>query len=346
MADAVTTQATAVLTVDLPVRVQVPDGYKFTIPGPSGPCELTFTERPAPPRADGSWAEGVDDGKGTYLRSVASMRFQVTINDVVPLSDGSVRRIEGEIRGSAWDLLQTFLRAYAYVAGHLDAMLVIKPEAWTLDVLDPTTGWTVAGFPKMTGTVMPGPFGPKSTLTGGLAQLDAILRGVLVISLPDQLLMRAEVEVTLLDDLDHAILDTASALEIFIDQLIEEDINNAQDRKLVRKLQRRGNYSKYDSALRALGRQSLKDSHPSEPRDDVPLNFERLEFIFAVRNNIIHRGVRQFTLAALGNVYKSPYVARHKRFDGMMLDDRREVLGLVRGAQVIINWVRESTPPR
>ena len=36
MADAVTMQATAVLTVDLPVRVQVPDGYKFTIPGSPG----------------------------------------------------------------------------------------------------------------------------------------------------------------------------------------------------------------------------------------------------------------------------------------------------------------------
>jgi len=273
------------------------------------------------------------------------MRFPVAVSDPLPLSDESVRRIEGEIRASAWDLLQTFLRAYAYVAGHLDSMLVVKPEAWTLDVLDPTTGRIVDGFPKMSGSVMPGSIGPKRTLTNELAELDAVLGGIVSIPLPDQLLMRAEAEVTLLDDLDHAILDTASALEVFIDQLIEEDINNALDRKLVRKLKRRI-YSAYDGALRALGRPSLKDSHPPDPRDDVPLNFERLEFIFAVRNNIIHRGVRQFTLAALGKVYKSPYLERHKRFDGMLVDDRREVLGLVRGAQVIINWIRSSTPSR
>ncbi len=290
--------------------------------------------------------EGIDDGKGTYLRSTVSMRWRLAINDPLPLSDESVRRLEGEVRASAWDYLQTFLRTYAYAAKHLEATLVLKPEDWTLDVLDPATGRTVQGFPQIHGSVLPGPIAPKRTLTnGGLGQIDAVLAGAFSIPLPDQLLLRAEAAVTLLDDLDHAILDVAAALEIFIDQLIEHELQYAPDPKLVLKLKRRGIYDAYDGALRALGRPSLKDSHPSVHPDYAPLNFETLEFIFVVRNNIIHKGVRQFTLGGFGKRYKSPYTDRHKRFDGKIVQ-QPDVLGLVRRAGSIIDWILSSTPSR
>src|SRR6266542_4900564 len=182
--------ATAAVTLDLPIRVQVPDGRPFRVGGSE--CELIFNERPAPPRADGMRGEGIDDGKGTYLRSTVSMRWRLAINDPLPLSDESVRRLEGEVRASAWDYLQTFLRTYAYAAKHLEATLVLKPEDWTLDVLDPATGRTVQGFPQIHGSVLPGPIAPKRTLTnGGLGQIDAVLAGAFSIPLPDQLLLRA-----------------------------------------------------------------------------------------------------------------------------------------------------------
>lgn len=340
-------QATAVVTLDLPIRVQVPDGCQFVAHGYAGPCELGFTETLAPPRADGMRGEGFDDGKGTFLRSTASLRFQIEVNDPLPLSDQAVRRLEARVRATAWDSLQTFLRSYAYVADHLDALLVLKPEAWTIDLLDSATGRTVQGFPKMTGHLLPGPIAPKRTLSpSGLTQLRTVLQAGASIPLPDQILLRAEAEVTLLDDLDHAILDIASALEIFIDQLIEQEVHYASDPKLVRKLNR-GVYSAYDEVLRVLGRPSLKDSHPPEPPADQPLPFELLEFIFSVRNNIIHRGARQFTLDTLtGGKYRSPYVDRHSRFEGMMVDRPEDVIGLVRGARMIIGWVRSATPPR
>lgn len=113
------------------------DGRPFKVAAAAGGCELTFTEGPAPPRADGMRAEGFDDGKGTYLRSTVSMRWQVEINDSLALlSDESVRRWEAELRSSAWDHLQKFLRIYAHVSRHLEATLVLKPEDWTLDLLD------------------------------------------------------------------------------------------------------------------------------------------------------------------------------------------------------------------
>src|SRR5439155_21912849 len=288
--------------------------------------------------------EGIDDGKGTYLRSTASMRWRVGINDPLPLSEESVRRLEEEVKASAWDHLQTFLRAYAYAGRHLEATLVLKPEDWTLDVVDPATGKTVQGFPRIHGSRLPGPIGPKRTLTDdALGPIDAVLAGALSIPMPEQLLLRAEAAVTLLDDLDHAILDIAAALEIFVDQLIEQELHHAPNRELVLKLKRRGIYDAFDSALRALGRPSLKDSHPPVPSNDDALNFETLEFIFVVRNNIIHKGVRQFTLEGFGKGYKSPYVDRHIRHDGKVVQ-RPDVLGLVRRAGSIIGWILSSSP--
>ncbi len=336
------------VTLELPIRIRVPDGPVFVVEGAGARCELSFLEHSAPERADGMRGEGIDDGKGTYLRSTASLKFDVEVPDAMPLSNDEVKQAETQSRAIAWNALQSFLRSYAHVSGHLEALLVLNPEAWAIDLTDSSTGRTVDGFPKMTGQHLPGPISPKRTLTeSGLSQLAVALSPGASIPLPDQLLLRAEAEVTLLNDVDHAILDTASALEIFIDQLIDADIHHPLNPGMVRKLRRGGIYSAYDTVLRALGRPSLKDSHPIKPPDDEPLLFELLEFIWSVRNNIIHRGVRQFTLDNLvGGRYTSPYVERHKRFEGMVVDRPDDIVGMVRGARHIIDWVRASVPHR
>ena len=178
-----------------------------------------------------------------------------------------------------------------------------------------------------------------------VAQLSALLRPGSGIQLPEELLLQAETEARLLDDVDHAVLDVAAALEVFLDQLIETEIHFA-DAKLVRRLRRKGVYTGYDKLFRVLGRPSLKDAHPRDPPVDKPLAFELLEFIFVVRNNVIHRGVNQFTLNSLKPPgYVSPYLDRHEKQDGLIVTSD-VALGLITGARQIIAWVRTDGAPR
>lgn len=346
-ADETPVQATAIVTFDLPIRIQVPDEHDFVVQNHLGSCHLKFIERPAPARADGMGGQGIDDGKGTFLRSTASLQFKLAIAEQMPLSREAAESVEARLKSTAWNALQQFLSSYAYVAHHLDALILTNPEAWTLDLIDSKTGRPVEGFPKTRGHHLHGPIRPKPTLTPiGLAQLRALLEPGASVELPDRLLLRAETEVTLLGDLDHAILDTASALEIFIDQLVEREMHYAPSPELVQKLNR-GVYSAYNEVLRVLGRPSLKDSHPPSPPDDQALPFELLEFIVSVRNNVIHRGVRQFTLEGLSSKrYQSPYLERHRRFEGTIIDSAGDVLDMIRGGRWIIGWIRSSAPPR
>jgi hypothetical protein len=338
----------AVVSLNLPIRIQVPDNQTFVVPRADGPCQLSFTEKPAPTREDGIRADGFDDGKGTYLRSAVTARFELDIAETLPLTQDVSERLREVMRLSAWEALQAFLRVYAYVSHHLESLIVLEPEAYNLDLIDPASQRTVDGFPVTSGQVLLGPLAVKATLNDiGLAQLHALLQPGRGISLPDEILLRAETEVRLQQDLDHAILDVASALEIFVDQIIERESHFAPNPSVVRRLRREGIYSAYDKVFRVLGRPSLKDAHPRDPPEDKPLAFELLEFVFAVRNNIIHRGVRQFTLDRLSTrTYRSPYLKRHKRREGLMVDDPREVLGLVKGAHQIMSWVRTDGVPQ
>ncbi len=341
-----TPQAIATVSLHLPIRIQVPDDHAFAVHLPDGQCELRFTEKPAPERADGMRAEGFDDGKGTYVRSTATVEFQMDIGEELPLSQDASGRLQETMRLKAWDYLAAFLRPYSHIAHHLESRVITKPEGYALRLVDPSSGETVAGFPQVTGHVFPGPLAIKATLTNGsVAQLSALLRPGSGIQLPDEILLQAETEASLLDDVDHAVLDVAAALEVFLDQLMEREIHFA-DAKLVRRLRRKGVYTGYDRLFRVLGRPSLKDEHPRNPPDDRPLAFELLEFIFVVRNNIIHRGVNQFTLNSLKPPgYVSPYLDRHEKQDGLIVTSK-VALGLIAGARQIIDWVRTDGAPR
>src|SRR6266545_5223715 len=118
--------AQALVTLELPIRIQVPDGPVFVVEGASARCELSFLDHPAPERADGMRGEGIDDGKGTYLRSTASLKFDVEVPDAMPLSNDEVKQAETQSRAIAWNALQSFLRSYAHVSGHLEALLVLN----------------------------------------------------------------------------------------------------------------------------------------------------------------------------------------------------------------------------
>ena len=92
---------------------------------------------------------------------------------------------------------------------------------------------------------------------------------------------------------------------------------------------------------------AVEDAHPLIPPDDVPLAFELLEFIVVVRNNTVHRGIREFTLKSLKPPgYVSPYLDRHEKHDGLILVHQVDVLGLIKGAKEIIDWIRTAGAPK
>ena len=292
-------------------------------------------------------AEGFDDGKGTYVRSTATIEFKMNVGEELPLSEAASGRLQDMMRRKAWDYVAAFLRPYSHVAHHLESRVITEPESYVLRLIDPSAEKTVAGFPHVTGHVLPGPLAIKATLTDrSVAQLSTLLRPGSNIPLPDDLLLRAETEVRLLDDLDHAILDVASALEIFVDQIIELESHYAPSAAALRKLCEKGIYSKYDAVFRFLGRPSLKDMHPRKAPRDRPLPFEFLEFVRVVRNNIIHHGVRRFTIESLKPPgYVSPYLDRHETRDGSVVHSE-EALGLITCARQIFEWVRTDGAPR
>ncbi len=341
-------KALATVSLDLPIRIQVADDHAFAVHLTDGPCELRFTEKPAPARADGMRAEGFDDDKGTYVRSTVTAKFDIDIAEDLPLSRQASDRLQGEMRRRAWEYLETFLRTYSHVSHHLESRIITRPESYELRLIDADTSKAVDGFPLVSGHVLPGPLAPKATLTdASVAQIHGLLRSGSTIPLADEILLRAETELVLLHDFDHAILDVATALEVFIDQIIEQEMHYAPSRRMVNQLRRQGIYTRYDKLLRVLGRPSLKDAHPPIPFDDVPLAFELLEFIVVVRNNTVHRGIREFTLKALKPPgYVSPYLDRHEKHDGLILERREDMLGIIKGAKEIIDWIRTAGAPK
>jgi hypothetical protein len=130
-------------------------------------------------------------------------------------------------------------------------------------------------------------------------------------------------------DFQHAIFDIATALEVFIDRFLERNINRANNPKMIRQqLSRPGIYWLYDKGLAEVTGVSLHS------RPDL---FIKLEYIWEIRNNVVHRREAKFTTQRLSG--KSKYLDQHRLKEGHEVKTKKEIQELRLAAEQIMDFV-------
>jgi hypothetical protein len=97
--------------------------------------------------------------------------------------------------------------------------------------------------------------------------------------------------------------------------------------------------------MTVLGKTSLKDADRWKLETGETTAFELLEYIFVIRNNVTHRGVREFTPESLNTRrYRSDYLERHVAVAGIPISEA-VVVSLIATAKEIVRWMRGTNAP-
>ena len=308
----------------LPYRLQLPETVpiRVTAQGEIGVLVLTLEDYTVPRTEEQGRSSGIDDGRGTFLKSKVTVEFGPN----VPMPTGE--NWDRHYAMAARDATNTLIDAYRIVTQHVFAHRIGHLEEWDVQPV----GELGTGEPqRLSIHVWENPGGIQMMRTYGpdaVQSIQGILDGRRRFSLERLLLLDAE-RFGRDGDVNHAILNTAVALEVFIQRVLGTSYVNRF-------------YSAWDTDLLAKYGHSLYEAVFFDEQFNRIAAFEILEFIPATRNAIVHEGEAVFRIRHFGR-RQSRFLERHREWDGQRVP-QQQALSLVNCAREIMRWVEDLLP--
>ena len=308
----------------LPYRLQLPESEPIYVDthGSVGLLVLTFEDYIVPRSDEQGQASGIDDERGTFLKS----RVTVEFGPDLPMPPGEDWHQPYGL--AARDATNTLIDAYRIVTSHVFVHRIGQPEEWDVQPLAESSAdepqrlsvhvWECSGGLKIKRT-----FGQ-----GAVQAIQDMLDGRHRVEIDRLLLLDAE-RFAMDGDVSHAVLNTAVALEVFIQRILGTSYSARF-------------YSAWDTELVKKCGHSLYEADFFDSNFKKTSAFEIVEFIHATRNAIVHEGEPIFRIRHLGR-WKSRFLENHKQRDCRRVP-QQETLILVKAAKDIMRWVEELLP--
>lgn len=314
----------------MPVRICLDGNYIFQFKDIQRNLgvQVRFAENVVPKSDDDIHGTKIDDRRGTFVKSIATVRFEEEITSKVKLRDFEF----DPYLARAKSVLNQLIRAYRYVTGDHRVTPLNHSEHFICSITD-EAGNVIPGGAGLETRIFPSGLQLKGTCSKAAhdaIQFYAISMGQRDMQLSKSLLVDALNHLDA-EDLQHAMFDIATALEVHIDRFIETWKTDSPDPAAVDRSADKGIFSKYDEALSQITGHSLHEE---------PELFIALEFIRVVRNNVVHRRECVFTADALDTKkYQSRYLDEHKTKDGHLITSSEEVVKMREAAIKIVEFV-------
>jgi len=311
---------------ELPYYVPMPQGVTL-VPSSIGaqPFQLHFQHFQPLRHPDDSHGEGVDDRLGTFIKSKVHILFPVSILPSEAEKDAYEEK--------ALSLTNKLLVSMKYVTFDHTITHVNKFERCCIRVWEVTAdgkGIPAGSFAEKTSY---GPFGVRSqaTLTEeALNRLWWIFNDLAPMNPAFLLILDAKYH-NAVRDIPRAILDTATALEVNIDSLVDQySLRNPPLLQI--DLECKSVYELYDAVL------SQATGHSLYERPDL---YVELEYIRELRNSIAHEWKPEFHISKKMKA-KSRYLAQHQPRDGHVVSTTHEVESLISSGIEIIRFCIET----
>lgn len=313
---------TVIVHGQLPYYVPFPNGFAFTTTlSEDEPCKVSIIPLYAKDNGAGGQSQNIDDRMGTFYRSLVICEFASREGPEIP---------DAQILGKVLKLTNSLIDSIRYHTSDISFRPILQFSHHR--ILYYQNG--VNEIPGSEGMSF-GPFGMNIKQIYSLERVREILEyfnGAKAINPAYLLVLDAEYH-NLLGDINRAILDLGTALEIHVEWLIEQykplvsgigDINT--DGKAL--------WDLYDGVLiDAIG-------HSLREREDL---FIRLEYIRGIRNSVTHEWKPVFRIT---DRFRSQYMDHHRKNDGREIRTRIEVTELIRATRDILQYVEELFPKR
>ena len=314
------------VTMGLPFRMQVADDTEFGVPFHDLRIAVTLREYDVPKTEEEEQASGIDDGRGTFLRSRVSVLFpEQTLEEV---TDHWGEKGDPYVQASVVAINECII-AYRYVTRHLFAQPMAWPPEVTAVVVD-ESGELVPNFAFTHAFNFPGGRHLKPTFqVEALKEIQNLIDGETPIKFERSLLLDAEYFAEL-GDVRSALFYLDTALQVFIERILANEEYRPS-----------GYYSKWDEGLMNAGGHSLYEAEFTDLRgaEDNKVNaFEILETVHEVRNSIAHEGRPIFRIGGLTGGWKSRFIENHKKWDGTEVTPP-SAKAWVQNGRAIIQWV-------
>jgi hypothetical protein len=315
---------------DLPYYVPFPENVLIT-PSLIGvePFKIEIKQFKPLRHPNDSHGDGVDDRKGTFLRSMVRVIFPVNSIPSDELKDFYERK--------AIDLTNRVLIAIRYVAFDPTIIHIREFEHCTIRLWSVASDGTLNPASMWSDRTSYGPFGLtlQATLSGdALETVWYVFNGLSPMNNSWLLILDAKYH-NALGDISRAILDIATALEINIENLISVYSNSISDLAKI-EIDDVGIYQLYDSIL------SQATDHSLHEKPDL---FYKLEYIRELRNSIAHNW-RPLFKVSYGLKRRSKFLDRHMEMDGHSVSDKEEVDSLIKDAidiiDLTISWFKQK----
>ena len=229
---------------------------------------------------------------------------------------------------AARDATNTLIDAYRIVTRHVFAHRIGQPEEWDVQPLAEPS----ADEPQRPSVHVWEPLGGiRIKRTFGQVAVQAIqdiLDGRHRVQIERLLLLDAE-RFAMDGDVNHAVLNTAVALEVFIQRIL----GTSYPARF---------YSSWDTELVKKYGHSLYEAEFFDSNFKKTSAFEILEFIHATRNAIVHEGEPVFRIRHLGR-WKSRFLENHQQWDGKRVP-QQETLILIDAAKEIRDGWKSCFP--
>jgi len=309
------------VTAELPYYVPIPEGTALA-PSLIGaePFQLEFQHFKPLRHPEDSHGEGVDDRRGTYLRSKARVVFPV------PWLPPDEKRQDYERKALA--IVNRALLSVRYVAFDPTIIHVNEFENCIVRLWERKPGGQVIPAGTWAQKVSYGPFGitPQATLTSEALSRVWWIFNELAPTNPACLLVLDAKYHSAVGDVSRAILDLATALEINIESLV--NLYSSVSSSLLQLDLDVSVYKLYDAVL------SQATGHSLHEKPDL---YAELEYIRELRNSIAHRWKPQFQVTAKMKD-RSRYLAQHTPRDGHVISSSEELDPLIDHTQEIIKF--------
>ncbi|MCI0551904.1 MAG: hypothetical protein L0287_13200, partial [Anaerolineae bacterium] len=262
------------------------------------PFQLSFQALRPRPSPGATYSEGMDDHRGTFIKSNCIARFPVL---AIPPGEETNAYIQ-----KALTLTNKALQAIRYTTFDHTIRYVDDFENYILHIWQVTPDGSISPAGAWLQGQWYGPFGVsmQATLTDdGLNKVGVIFNELALINPAWLLVLDAKYHNTI-GDIERAILDIGTALDIHIERLI--NIYSRVDHSLAQvHTDGKTIFQMHDEILIQVTGHSLHER---------PELFAQLEYIRAIRNSITHRWKSEFRISP--EMARSKYLHLHQPRDG------------------------------